>query len=122
MMKVIKLTWLSKEAKEAELIVSDGNYKCVVFSHPCEVSEGDLLKEPLHAFIVKDLMISNDQNYFMSTIKPGRLSHRCVAKVVDENTGLVKIGNINILLDEKLPMGTKSGDFIEFICVRLDLW
>src|SRR5262249_165257 len=112
MMKVINLTWVSKKAKEPELIISNGKYNCVAFSHPCEVSEGEIIKEPLHAFMLKDLMISNGQNYLIAIIRAGSLAQKCVAKVIDRNESLVQIGNINILLDEALPVGAKTGDFI----------
>ena len=43
MMKVNEITWLSEVAKEAELVISDGNYECIAFSHPCDVRERDIL-------------------------------------------------------------------------------
>lgn len=121
-MIVKQLTWLSKVAREAELIISDGKYECVAFSHPCDVQEGSALNEPLHAFMVNDLMISRERNFSISLLKPNGLAQRCIAEVVDAENGLVKIGNILVMLEGKAPPGALPGDFIEFSCVRLDVW
>jgi hypothetical protein len=40
-MKITKLSWTSEASKEAELIVEDGLYKCLVFSCPCTYVEGE---------------------------------------------------------------------------------
>ena len=121
-MIVRQLTWLSEVAREAELLISDGKYRCIAFSHPCDVHEGDDLKEPLHAFIIQDLMISREKNCSISLIKPNGLAQQCIAEVVDAENGLVKIGNIKITLEEKAPYGAIPGDLIEFTCARLDVW
>lgn len=79
MMKVIDILWISKVAKEAELTVSDGIYNCIVFSQPCDVSKGDLINAPLHAFITKDIMASRDDHYYIKLIEKGRLEQKCSA-------------------------------------------
>lgn len=109
-------------AKEAELVVSDGKYECIAFSQPCDVREGDNLKEPLHAFIVDNLMVARQKDCNISLIKAEGLAQHCVAEVVDAEDGLVKIGNIEIILEGKAPPGVIPGDLVEFTCARLDLW
>jgi hypothetical protein len=122
MMKIVKLSWLSKTAKEAEVVISDGKFQCVAFAHPCDVNEEDLLKEPLHAFMLKDLMISNTKDYCLRHTQAQSLSHECIAEVVDVKKTLVRVGKIYIILDEILPTGIEEGDFVEFVCMRFDLW
>lgn len=121
-MFVKRLTWLSKAAREAELLVSDGKYECIAFSQPCDVKEGDHLKEPLHAFMVDNLMVSREKNCGVSLIRPEGLAHHCVAEVVDAENGLVKIGEIEITLEERAPPGAMPRDLVEFNCARLDVW
>ena len=121
-MMVKQLTWLSLAAKEAELLVSDGKYECIAFSQPCDVKEGIDLKEPLHAFMVYNLMISREKNCSISLIRPQGLAQYCVAEVTNAENGLVKIGNIEISLEEKAPPGAIPGDLVEFTCARLDVW
>lgn len=120
-MIVKKLTWLSEEAKEAELLVSDGNYECIVFSQPCDFNVGDEINVPLLAFITNNLMESDQQDYSIQITAPGLLSHECVAKVIDLENNLVKVGDIFIVLDEKIPTGCSVDSFVEFTCERFDL-
>tara|TARA_R110000868_G_scaffold368973_1_gene632213 strand:- start:966 stop:1331 length:366 start_codon:yes stop_codon:yes gene_type:complete len=121
-MIVKKLTWLSEVAREAELIISDGKYECVAFSQPCDVREGDDLKEPLHAFMVNNLMISRESSCSIMPLQPNKLAQQCIAEVVDAENGLVKVGNIEIALEGKAPPRALPGDLVEFSCARLDLW
>ena len=120
-MIVKKLTWISKAADEAELVISDCKYECIAFSQPCKIKEGDHLVEPLHAFMVSDLMISREENCGAIIIYPDGLGQHCVAEVMDSAGGLVKIGNIEIILEERAPPGALTGDLIEFNCARLDI-
>ena len=121
-MMIKKLTWLSRAAKEAELVVSDGKYECIAFSQPCDVQEGDNLKESLHAFMVNNLMVSRQKDCNISLIRVEGLAQHCVAEVVDAEDGLVKIGNIEIILEGKAPPEAIPGNLVEFTCARLDVW
>lgn len=122
MMLVKALKWVSVQAKEAELLISDGSYECIAFSQPCEIREGDVLDEPLHAFIVTDIMISTKSNGDILLINQNGLQQHCTAQIMSIEFGLVKIGNISIIIEEVMPLGVYQGDFIEFNCARLDVW
>ena len=50
------------------------------------------------------------------------LAQHCVAEVVDAEDGLVKIGNIEIILEGKAPPEAIPGNLVEFTCARLDVW
>jgi hypothetical protein len=121
-MIVKKLMWLSKAAEEAELLISDGKYDCVAFFQPCNIKEGDSIKEPLHAFMVNNLMVARETNCSITLIKPNGLAQRLVAEVVDLEDSLVKVGNIEIILEERIPPGAIPGSLVEFDCARLDVW
>jgi hypothetical protein len=57
-MKVQRIDWISHEAKEADVEVSDGIITCQTFCQPCNYIVGDLISEPLHPFSVSDARLS----------------------------------------------------------------
>ncbi len=120
MMYIKKLDWLSEAAKEAELIITDGNYSCVAFSQPCKHKQEDKIFEPLHAFMVENLMLSHEIDLKIETVKG--FQHKVVALVRDINEDIVQVGDISIKLDYHIPSWAKDGDFVEFECGRIDLW
>ena len=120
MMYIKNLDWISKSAEEAELVVTDDTYICIVFSQPCKYQEGDKLLEPLHAFMAENLMISYELNFKLERIS--NFEHRCVARVTDIDENLVRIGDISVKLDVNIPSWAENGSLIEFECCRIDLW
>ena len=123
-MIVKQLTWLSKAAKEAELLISDGTNECLTFSHPCDIKEGELLKEPLHSFMVEDFMIviDHNKNENIKRINESYFSHYCVAKVISIEESTVAVGGILIEIEGGIPGWANEGDLVEFKCSRLDIW
>lgn len=123
-MIIKKLNWISKIAKEAELIVSDDSHECLAFSQPCNVKLNDILTEPLHAIDVENLMKTVNKNIDekIMRINESYFSHYCVAKVVRIDESIVSVGGIIIQLESTIPSWAKEGDFVEFKCSRLDIW
>lgn len=119
-MVVKEINWISKKAKEAELLITDGQYECLVFSHPCNFNVGDELQDALRAFITEDLMLSYEDKVGIYKNSGNTLSYKCVAEVVNEENDLVKIGGIYLFLDEKLPSSCSKGKLVEFHCCRID--
>lgn len=120
-MIVKSLIWISKEAKEAELVISDGNFECIAFSQPCHYQVGDHINDPLEAFITEDVMISFENNVGFKKNDNNSFSYTCHATIVNVESSLVKIGNIYIILDNKLPNGCIEGNIVDFNCNRLDI-
>ena len=122
--EIIKLEWLSKEAKEAELVVSDGINNCLVFSQPCSLRLGQVITEPLHAFDIENLMNVIDTEKYESINKTDEsyFSYYCIARVIDKSKSIVSIGGIVINLECQIPNWAYEGDLIEFKCSRLDIW
>ena len=114
------LKWLSVSSQEAELTVTDDNYSCLAFSQPCNYKQGDILHEPLHGFIVENLMLSNKQEFRIDNIK--NFQHKIIARIINFDEDLVEVGDIHIKLDDNIPSWAKDGDYIEFNCSRLDIW
>lgn len=121
-MKVEKVFWISRDAEEAEVRLSDGERVCVAFCQPCEYEEGALVDGPLRAFITKAVMLSRGDQVALERISDTSFAHKCVGRVVDVQQGLVEIGGFEIELDESIPAGASRGDLIDFECARLDLW
>jgi len=123
-MKIIKLNWISKAAREAELIVSDGTHECLAFSQPCNVQLNQVLNKPLHAVDVENLMklLDQDNNEIIKRINESYFSHYCVARVLSMDESVVSVGGILIEIEGAIPGWATQGDLIEFKCSRLDIW
>lgn len=121
-MVIKKIIWICKEADEADLYITDGEYECIAFSQPCAYHEGQILRYPLLAFVTKNLMLSyEDKVQFIKTLD-SPLSYRCIAEVVDEANRLVKIGKFYLYLDANIPIGCSRGKIVEFDCGRIDAY
>jgi hypothetical protein len=121
-MKVKSLHWISEDAKEAELIVHDGYFECLVFSHPCNLSEGDILNEPLHPLEIEDLIKSLSNKPKIEKLSKSYFAYKFVAKIINVTEAITAIGGITIDLGINIPSWAKDGDYIEFNCSRLDVW
>lgn len=124
MMKIKNITWISKKAKEAELVVTDDKNQCLAFSQPCNFNIGENLLEPLRALDVEHVMAVYDEEKQEKIQKTGSsyFSHHYIARVIDKKEGLVTVGEIKIDLDKKMPAWAGEGKLIEFDCSRLDVW
>lgn len=119
-MNIVKLEWLSVEAKEAELIVSDGVNRIIAFSQPCEYSLGDVIDKPLLPLYVKDLMLSRESEPSLHKLNTP-FGYKITALITDIDNGIVAVGGI--LIDaSNIPSWAKNGDYVDFTVGRLDLW
>jgi hypothetical protein len=121
-MKVKSLNWISEDAEEAEVIVEDGCFECLVFSHPCNLSEGDTLNEPLHPLEIECVMKALSNQPKIEKLPKSYFAYKFVAKIINFNEAVVAIGGIIIDLGMDIPSWAKNGDYIEFNCSRLDIW
>lgn len=123
-MKIIQINWISQAGKEAELIISDGKYECLVFSQPCNHSLHENIVEPLHAIEIENLVKLIDENVETGIHKTNEsyFSQRCIGNVTDIQKSIVTIGNIQLQLDMAMPNWLQNGDVVTFNCSRIDLW
>lgn len=122
-MIVKKLDWISFEGKEAELIMTDGENECLVFSQPCHVTLGENVNELLHAMDVADFSRTTETSEKIT--RESNISYFAqffIARIVDMKKNTVAVGQIRIELDYAIPDWVKVGELIEFRCDRLDLW
>jgi hypothetical protein len=121
-MRVESIEWISKEAEEAEVVVSDGRFSCRAFSQPCSLSVGQVLEEPLHVFGAKNIMLSTAEEQGMELQVEGGLAHRVTAVFQDLQRRRLIVGGIELILDDYVPGGIQAGDMINFECARIDVW
>lgn len=120
---VKNIKWISKASEEAEVEISDGEFTCVAFSHPCSLNIGDEVSEPLHIFSMKNAMRCKDLSKVgIWNIQEQGLSRKIIGKVSNASEQIVTVGEIAMIIDDYLPGGIMTGDLIEFECARIDLW
>lgn len=119
-MIINKIEWISKEALEALLFISDGEYECAAFSHPCCFDKGYALVDPIMAFNAKEIMLSKETKVSIRR-KGESFAHEIVGILSGLNPTVISIGGIKIELEDALPGGIKKNDIIQFSCGRLDM-
>lgn len=120
-MKVKKIDWLSLEASEAEVIVTDGEFDLVCFSHPFNYQLGSNLKEPIYSFDTNNIVKSDRQIYTLEKLDDN-FSYQITGKLVDKQRGRIMLGKLFIELDEDIiPGDIEKNDFISFSSSRFDI-
>lgn len=117
---VVSLEWLSKEAGEAALTITDRKISCLAFCHPCRLVVGDALKQPLLALNVKGIERVGSDDEPSLTRTGGAWGHSGIAKVLNRRDNVVAVGQLTIELDQPLPGDIQEGAVIRFTCARLD--
>lgn len=113
------LEWLSKDAQEAILTVTDGMLSVRIFSQPCSLQEGDRLLEPVLAFNTSDIVR-------MTTMIPDAqvimepFAQECHGVVEDIGAKLIRVGALGVILDIPIPGDIAVGEAVAFRCARLD--
>lgn len=120
MTKVENIHWISALSDDAVLTITDGLFSCPVFSSPCLFSKGYIVNNPILAFNVMNVAISNEDQKIISNDDKNDLSLEIVAIVEDQNLNLVKVGEILIEIDTPIPKDIKKKDSVIFCCSRLD--
>lgn len=118
-MWIKKIQWISEDALEAEVVITDGVYELRCFSQSCNYKEDDEIKEVLYAYNPQAIYLSDKMEEYIEMNSIGE--YRFTAKVSDITKQLVSIGDILIEID-CIPGDIVNGDIIEFSCSRLDLY
>jgi hypothetical protein len=117
---VVALEWLSEEAGEAALTITDRKISCLAFCHPCRLAVGDALRQPLLTLDVRGIERARSDEEPSLTRTDSAWGHSVIAKVINRRANLVAVGGFTIELDQSLPGDIQEGDFIGFACARLD--
>jgi len=118
--RVENIHWLSREAEEAEVLISSAGVQLLAFCCPCTRSVGTILREPLHAFSASQIQLS-DSN-FESIENTEGFKCKVVGTLIDHAQQLILACDFLIQIDDYLPGGIQQGDIISFNCSRIDLW
>nr|WP_223251658.1 hypothetical protein [Bacillus sp. LLTC93] len=120
-LKIKKINWISQEASEAEVIVTDGELEIMCFAQPLNYLEESELLEPIYCLNVSDLVKVEMTEYRIEKLDDN-FSYRFIGQLIDKHDEKVKIGELLLELDNNLPGDIAEGDFISFSCQRLDIY
>ena len=122
MMEIVKIDWLSKEAKEAEVCISDGDFSLVCFSEPFNYSLGDRIPLPLYTLNATNIYkVAADEGFYAERIGLD-FEYKIVGCVLNKEYNQIEIGEFIIELDVPLPNDIHVGEGVSFICDRIDLY
>lgn len=113
------IEWISEDAQEAILTIMDGAISLHAFCDPCRIREGAQLVDHLLAFDVDNVMRASEDSPQARLIRPP-FGHECCGAVESAADRLIRIGDIRLVLDVPLPGDIGNGEFICFICARID--
>lgn len=119
-MKIQAIEWISKDAEEATILVSDGKYACWCFCHPCIAKIGDTVSM-LYALDSTGIKVATKKSFYINKHSVG-FGHDYCGQLSDKNKSIVSIGGISIEIDGDIPGDIEQGDCIEFTCARVDAW
>ena len=121
-MRISNINWLSKSAKEAEIEISDGFYKLIVFSQPCEYKINQKIDDYIHPLEVKNLQKTSNEQVDILKLQRTSFGYKIIGTFNDAGNSLISVGNIKFQLSEPIPSWAREGDIIEFESIRFDLW
>lgn len=120
MVTVKKIQWISKEALEAEVTLTDGTYDISCFSQPFKYSEGDVIEDNLYGFDTNNVVKYYGEEYSIKKFGNG-FEHNIIGKVFNKLNKIICIGELLIEI-EFIPMDINENEYIEFNCKRIDIY
>lgn len=122
MVKISNLFWISKDAMEAEVTITDGIYEIVCFSQPCDLKINQQIFEPIYCMNNTNVVKSENEEFYVEKLKE-TFEYNITGKLIDRKCGLVEVGNIIIQLEKgSLPGGVEENKYLNFNCQRLDIY
>jgi hypothetical protein len=122
MVKIYKINWLSKEAQEAEVYLSDGDFSIVCFAHPFNQALGDIITLPLHSLNTQEIYIQKHEKKVSIQREGESFKYKLSGRVINNVSNHVKIGEFIIALDVPLPGDIEISNYISLTCDRLDIY
>lgn len=121
MVTINKILWLSKDALEADVTITDGEFEIKCFSQPLKYELNNKINEPLCCYNVKNIVKTLDNEFVVSKLSE-YFAYNMTGMVVDKKNGIIKVGKISLQIETILmPGDINDGDFISFYCQRLDM-
>lgn len=108
-------------SKEADIITSDGKFELLCYCHPTDMPNVNQKVNKIRTFLAQNIMIALTHEYAISKVNSyygyhlqGELAY------LNEHEIIVRIGELELFLDEYPPNDINVGEFIEFDVERLD--
>lgn len=122
MVKIKNIFLISKEAKEAEVILTDGEYELICFCQPCKKKIGEEILEELYCFNNNSVIKAKESFYAIEKMCDP-FSYYLTGKLYKKNEGIVQIGDFLLQLEENtIPNDIKESDYVTFSVARIDLY
>ncbi|MBD2465959.1 hypothetical protein H6G89_33785 [Oscillatoria sp. FACHB-1407] len=116
-----EIEYISEDAEEALVKVTDGTYECIAFCHPCNKVLDSIVEQPLLAFGSKGVEIVDSDSFGINRIG-STLRHEICGQIVDPVLGILRVGSILVELDTSIPGGIVVGSTVRLFCERIDLF
>lgn len=122
MVKIIKVNWLSKEALEAEVTVSDGRFELKCFSQPFNYAFNDFIETPLYCYDACNIEKAQNSDAKVQKLQDS-FDYMITGKLISKNDSSIEVGNIILKIERSdLPGDIKEGNYVSFISKRIDLY
>ena len=119
-MKIKKIISFDNETKEADILISDGDFELIVYAHPLSNLE-NIQNFVIIPFLTKNVIKSEKKEFAIIKDDKSFYSYHITGKIKSKSKGIITIGNIRINEFTDFPGDLKDGDFINFNCLRFDL-
>jgi len=121
-MFIKSVEWIDKDSQEAEIIVSDGEFDILCFSHPFTKNINDKLSEPIFCFDATDIMIT-DESQLLANRDGNSYRYFVRGKLFDKSKKIVKLGELTLCIEDSyVPTDILENSFIEFSVSRFNLY
>ena len=119
-MHVEKIITFNKYDQEADLLISDGVNKVLCYAYPINNVQINQEINSVYGFDCVDIERANENKYVI-TKRQDYYAYSLTGKVISKNVSLVRVGELEIYLDEPIPNDIQENEFIIFNVTRLDL-
>ncbi|EFR88425.1 hypothetical protein HCJ64_05325 [Listeria marthii] len=121
MIKVKSIHWLDEDVREADVVLTDGEYNVVCFSHPCELTLNGVYNELIYCFDPFDIFKFNQAEYSMEKPNDNQELSILKGKLIDATDLIIQIGEFRIDISEgDIAQDIHEGDFVELKVHRID--
>lgn len=109
----------SNQDKEADILVTDGEYQLLCYAQPFSLEECQTEVAALYAFGCENIVKS--KNCAVNIVKQtDYYAYELSAEVLSKVERTVKLGQLVLHLDAALPGDIPNGDYVTFRLQRID--
>ena len=106
------------EGHSWDVTISDGEHKLLCFAG-FEINKNSR-NIKLDCYFAEEIKKTEKTEFSIEKHGISCYEYRIVAKVTDAENGLLVVYGFEFILDDNLPQNINNGNFIEFICLRMD--